>query len=181
VATLPSSISGEIPKPHGHVVPQHVSPASCLIYYAEIGVAAGLDEAWEALVDYQSWNPSFASAITTTVRGDPRETGGIVHIAERDEQGMTINSFFAETARIRPGRGLAWFVYPPVGEAFRNYLDFELVPDGESVQLQVRYYAQLRTPLEPEEAAVRTAEGDTAYLELARSFRDYVEALNTEK
>lgn len=153
-----------------------MSNINASIYYAEIDIDAPLERTWERLVDYQAWNPNFAHAKVTTIKGQRGAQGEVIHIDERDAEGAAVQEFYAETTRIEPGRRIAWFVYPLDREEFRNFVDFELVPRDGGVTFQIRYYAQVRGEFSDAELAEQTAAGDAAYVGLAKAFKEYAES-----
>jgi hypothetical protein len=142
------------------------------IYYAAIDIDTEIDRAWDLLVDYEAWNPSFAHAIVTTRTGERGAEGEVVHIDERDAAGTRVSEFYAETTRIVPGRRIAWFVYPLDGEEFRNFIDFELVPREGGVTFEIRYYAQVRGVPDTDDQRP----GDRVYADLALAFKEHCDA-----
>ncbi len=116
------------------------------IYEAQSLVTCSLPDAWRSLLDYQSWNPSFADSEVVTVKGAPRTEGEVVLIKKKllDVTGAPLPQFFAETVRLVPSRQVVWYVYPKDGDSFRNFVDFRLSETSEGVRFEIHYYAQDR-------------------------------------
>src|SRR5262245_58205337 len=98
------------------------------VYYAESLVNCTLRKAWKIMLDYQSWNPTFAEAEVIPVRGEPSTEGELVLIRKSltDVKGEPLPQFYAETVKVVPDRRIVWYVYPKEGDAFRNFVDFGL-------------------------------------------------------
>lgn len=116
-------------------------------FFPSIDIDVPLAKAWDLLIDYNAWNPSFANAVVTTVEGQPGAEGEIVDIKQYDVPGGTLQAhFFAETVRVIERHHFTWAVYPIEGDDFRNFVDFELLarPDG-GVTFYIQYFSQTRT------------------------------------
>jgi hypothetical protein len=114
------------------------------VYYAESEVECTLAKAWEILLDYPAWNPTFAGAQVSTVKGAPRTEGEVVLIRKPllDVKGEPIPEFYAETVKLAPQRHIVWYVYPKAGEDFRNFVDFGLAETAHGVRFNIYYYEQ---------------------------------------
>jgi hypothetical protein len=114
-------------------------------YHASADIDRPADTIWEALLDYQKWNPSFQGARVTRVDGGSLALGGRVLIEKTSEylDGELVPQFYAETVALdRLRYHVCWYVYPLEGNLFRNFVDFRLVPQGEKTQFEIFYYEQ---------------------------------------
>lgn len=146
------------------------------VYYAESIVRCTLAQAWEAMLDYQSWNPTFVGAQVIPVKGEPRTQGEVVLISKRltDLKGEPLPEFFAETVRVVQHRHIVWYVYPKDREGFRNFVDFCISEAAGGVRFSIQYYEQ---DLVSGELLVEHRNNNTATLEQsAAAFKTYCES-----
>jgi hypothetical protein len=121
------------------------------VYFAESLVNTTLDYAWTVMLDYQAWNPTFADAQVTLVKGQPSTEGELVLISKKylDAKGEPLPAFYCETVKIVPHRRIVWYAYPKLDNAnqmdsFRNFVDFGLTAVPGGVRFDIYYYAQNR-------------------------------------
>jgi hypothetical protein len=116
------------------------------VYYAEIVIGCELERAWERMLDYEAWNPSFQGAQVHRVRGEARAEGELVLIKKAivDSAGNPWPEFYAETVKLVPQSHVVWYLYPKEGDAMRNFVDFELTAISSAVRFNIDYYAQSR-------------------------------------
>lgn len=114
------------------------------VYYAEIFVNSTIARAWDLMLDYQAWNPSFVGADVLRMNGAHRSEGEVVQIRKRliDVDGTPLPEFYAETVKVVPYRNIVWYAYRKCGDGFRNFVDFGLSEDASGVKFRVSYYAQ---------------------------------------
>jgi hypothetical protein len=145
------------------------------VYYAQSVVRCPLTKAWETLLDYEAWNPTFVGAHVVPVRGEPRTEGELVLIRKSltDVKGEPLE-FYAETVKVSPQRHIVWYVYPKEGQAFRNFVEFGLAEAFSGVQFDIRYYAQNRLPAQ---LLIQERNATAAILrDSALAFKRYCEA-----
>jgi hypothetical protein len=114
------------------------------IYFAESWVQCPLDFAWEVLLDYEAWNPTFVGAQVQPVKGERRKVGEIVLIKKQltYANGEPLPEFYAETVAVIAPRRIIWYVHPAAGHSFRNFVDFGLSEVDRGVRFNINYYAQ---------------------------------------
>jgi hypothetical protein len=122
-----------------------MEPRKLSAFFPHISIDVPLDAAWAAMIDYNAWNPSFAFAKVTTVKGTPGAEGEVVHIDDFDADGNLRAEFYAETVRIVERHHFTWAVYPAHGDDFLNFVDFELLERPGGVEFYIQYFAQTRT------------------------------------
>jgi hypothetical protein len=146
------------------------------VYYATIAIDADLAQAWRKLLDYQSWNPTFAGANVTPVGGDFQSEGEQVLIRKllSDAKGDRLPDFYAETVKIVPQKHVVWCVYPKEGDGFRNFVDFGLSDVSPGVRFDIYYYEQ--NHLSGEDLAKHRVESQEGFDKLALAFKQYCEA-----
>jgi hypothetical protein len=154
------------------------------VYYLEIDVRCDLQRAWNWMLNYGAWNPSFVDAKVTLVRGQRQTPGELVLIRKSTsalkKAGTPLPKFYsdiefyAETVRIDPPNRLVWYLYQKDVDTSRNFVDFSLAEEFGSVKFTIRYYAQDRLP----EAALtqHRADSEAALRGIATAFKDYCEA-----
>jgi hypothetical protein len=114
------------------------------VYHAECVVECNLATAWEKLLDYVSWNPTFAGAKVVPISGEYRKEGEVVLIKKSIStvSGEPLSAFYAETVKVVPSRRIVWYVYPIEGELFRNFVDFSLAETPTGIKFAISYYEQ---------------------------------------
>lgn len=119
------------------------------VFYIEGVVAAPIGRAWELLIDYQGYNPTFEGATVTLVEG-VRDTEGEVVVIEKvdHDTGIAAPPFYCKTAKFQPpvdGRPahIVWYLWDDADE-MRNFVDFGLHQDARGVVFSINYYAQGR-------------------------------------
>jgi hypothetical protein len=153
------------------------------VYFDETVVHCDIATAWEILVDYEAWNPTFVGAQVTRIEGTPRSEGERVRIHKTysDPLGDAVPEFYAETVKIVPGRRIVWYCYAREGhtyqnqkDPFRNFVDFGLteLPSG-GVRFAIFYYAQNR--LSGESLSREREFMRSTLLGSVTAFRDYCE------
>lgn len=154
------------------------------VYYLEIDVKCDLRRAWNLMLDYEAWNPSFVGAKVTLVRGQRQTPGELVLIVKSasalKESGAPLPEFYsdiefyAETVKMDPPSRLVWYLYQKGGDTFRNFVDFSLAEESGGVRFVIHYYAQDRLP---EAALIRhRADTEAALQGIAAAFKNYCEA-----
>ncbi len=114
-------------------------------YFTAVDVHLSLDLAWEKLLNYRAWNPSFEGATVTVISGSPNTVGERVLIGKTSElmDGEPVPQFYAETIVLdHRRRQVVWYVYPTRGRLFRNFVDFRLVFQGDVVRFEISYCEQ---------------------------------------
>jgi hypothetical protein len=117
------------------------------VYYARSQLRCSLAHAWDCMISYEAWNPSFADAEVIRVRGNPREEGGLVLIRKTIPglDGQPMLPFYAETVKVERPRHFVWYLYPKDGDSLRNFVDFSLLESAAGgVEFHIQYYAQNR-------------------------------------
>lgn len=142
------------------------------VYFFEVDIALPLKQAWEKLIDYQSWNPTFAGARVTPLAGSPRTEGEVVLINKNVpyDDGKPRPEFLAITAKVVPYSHIVWYIYPTQGHNFLNFVDLQLTETPTGVKYNVNYYAQTIAADENELAAER-AKTNKALGDLALAFK----------
>jgi|RhiMethySRZTD1v2_1073278.scaffolds.fasta_scaffold02151_11 hypothetical protein len=146
---------------------------SCSVYYARSIVRCDPLSAWEILLSYEAWNPSFATAQTSRIHGTARCEGEIVRIVACPPGGDPQPAFYAETVKLVPQQHIVWHVYPEEGDSFRNFLEFGLSPRPEGVQFDIRCYARER--MSADALAKHRSDTETGLQGLALAFKEYCE------
>jgi hypothetical protein len=123
------------------------------VYFADILVKCNLDHAWEKLWEFEQWNPTFAGAQVTSIKGAAKGEGEIIGVSKKiaDPDGEPFPEFFCETVKVVPGRRVVWYAYAKEGhkyqgqtDPFRNFIDFGLTEELGGVRFNIYYYAQNR-------------------------------------
>jgi hypothetical protein len=147
------------------------------IHYAESYVACSLQQAWNLVLDYPSWNPSFVGAEVIPVSGPRGGEGEVVQIKKQLKAvtGDSLPPFYAKTVKLVPLRHIAWYVYPMEGDAetFRNFVDFGLSEVAQGLRFSVNYYAQAR--LTADLLSKQRAERDASLGRLVLAFKRHCE------
>lgn len=146
------------------------------VYYVESFVSCSLRKAWELMLDYRAWNPSFADAEVTRVSGEPNTVGEIVLIKKSllDVTGEPLPEFYAETVKLVPFNHIVWYVYPKAGDSFRNFVDFGLAESPGGVKFYIDYYAQ--NPLSGELLAKERQQSESGLRDLTLAFKNHCES-----
>lgn len=146
------------------------------VSYAASEVACDIETAWEVLLDYPAWNPTFVGATVTHVDGPVGGEGETVRISKelKDPTGTKLPAFHAETVRIVPQRHLVWYVFGDDGDPFRNFVDFGLTPTESGCRWNAYYYAQYA--VEPERLAEWAELQQRTLDETGEAFAKYCEA-----
>lgn len=150
------------------------------VYYAEAEVECSLEQAWAVLIDYQSWNPTFASGATVRhVSGIAGAEGEVVEISKTllDVTGEQLPVFFALTVKVVPHSHLCWYVYPKSQGEFRNFVDFGLRQTPGGVRFNIYYYEQNR--LSGALLAKQRVEYQAMVDSTARAFKSFCASLRT--
>lgn len=149
---------------------------SASVVYTECSIDCPIERAWERLMNYEEWNPSFAGSHITRVRGAPRTEGELVLIRKTELRinGEKYPEFYAETVKIVPQRHIVWYIYPKEGSSFRNFVDLGLTPEGKGVRLNTYYYAQ--NPLFGESLQAERNTLEAALNKNALAFKKYCES-----
>jgi hypothetical protein len=138
------------------------------VLYREGLVEAPIERAWELMIDYQGYNPTFEGATVTLVDGERGAEGEVVLIQKVDhETGAPARPFFCRTAKlIPPAPGtpahIVWYLWTDDDE-LRNFVDFGLRQDERGVVFSISDYTQDR--LEGE-ALARSRDGLASFLPL---------------
>ncbi|HEV8331161.1 MAG TPA: hypothetical protein VGQ22_07070 [Steroidobacteraceae bacterium] len=143
------------------------------IYYAHSVIHRALQDAWPLLLRYEAWNPGFAHARVTRLRGEARSEGELVLIQAMDEHGQPLPGICAETVRIVSPRHIAWFVYPADGCSFQNFLDFTLTEVSGAVRFDISWYSLDR--LSGDALLKHRKETEAGAFSLTAAFRNYCE------
>ena len=146
------------------------------VYYAQSQLACTVEQAWPRMLAYQDWNPGFVGGTVSRLRGQPASEGELVLISLVDAAGNPVPEFYAETLKVVPLRHIVWDVYPKAGEAFRNFLDFELTPAAhDRAEFRIHCYTQDRlTGALLEQQRAQSQAGLNA---LATAFREHCQEL----
>jgi hypothetical protein len=145
-------------------------------YRNEVLVNCSLELAWESLLHYPKWNPTFVGATVTRVRGSFGEEGELVLINKellKDVHGKRLPKFYAETIKVIPQHKLVWLAYPEEGLAFCDYVDFELTKTESGVRFVYCSYAQNQIPESLLEQ--QRARAQATYLSVVNGFKSYCE------
>lgn len=110
-------------------------------YYASSLVHCPLEDAWRSMVNYPAWNPGFVGSRVTRVQGDPNVEDEIVLIELVDGRGDPLPPFYAQTLNVVPWRRMVWYAHDARGNAFRNFISFELVPEPHGIVFSIHWYA----------------------------------------
>ena len=152
------------------------------VYFAESLVRCDIGMAWRILLDYTTWNPSYAGATVTRIEGAAGTEGELVLISNNwsyaERTGFP--PYYARTVKLVPGRRVVWYCYAKEGLAFqdqqdpfRNFVDFGLTPEGGGIRFLYSYYQQTR---QTDEAITRERQFLGQKLQAtAHAFRDYCE------
>jgi len=119
-------------------------PSRPSVSYVEILVRCTLQDAWTMMLDYKAWNPDFARAETTLVRGEPGSEGELTLISMLGEDRSPVSQFYAETIKVVAPYHIVWYLFPKEGDSFRNFVDFWLEETHPGVKFRIYYYAQNR-------------------------------------
>jgi hypothetical protein len=123
------------------------------VYFADIFVKCKLDHAWKRLWEFERWNPTFAGAQVTSIKGEARGEGEVILVSKRlsDPAGEPFPEFYCETVKVVPGRRVVWYAHAEKGhkyqgqtDPFRNFIDFGLTEEPGGVRFNIYYYAQNR-------------------------------------
>jgi hypothetical protein len=125
---------------------QRVVPWAASVYYVHGALNSTIEKAWTRMLNYEAWNPSFAGAHVTLIRGQRRCEGELILIKKAiiDSAGQPWPEFYAETVKLVPSQHIVWYIYPKEGDAFRNFVDFGLAEDSSGLSFNIHYYAQSR-------------------------------------
>lgn len=152
------------------------------IYFAGAVVQCSLDYAWQVLVNYEAWNPTFVDAQVRRVRGERGKPGELVLIKKHlvDTSGAPLPEFYADTVVAIAPRRIIWYVYPVAGHLFRNFVDFGLSEAGFAVRFSINYYAQSArygelTPLQQEQLNREREQSELDLQNSADAFKKYCE------
>ena len=143
------------------------------VYYAETLVNCALDVAWKLMLDYQAWNPDFATAQIERLRGEASAEGELNLIKMVGDNGEVLAEFYSETVKVVSRRHIVWYVYPKEGSAFRNFVDFWLENAESRVRFSIYYYAQ--NPVTLDTLAQQRQEMEAGLQNLAAAFKAYCE------
>ncbi len=148
-------------------------------YRAESLLTCDAESAWKPMLNYRAWNPGFVGARTTRICGEPDSAGEIVLIGLVDANGAALAEFYASTLQVVRPQRVAWYAYPKEGNAFRNFVQFALLPTAFGTVFSIDWYALDMVPDEllPEH---RTAAAG-AIEHLAIAFSTYCAALEHGK
>lgn len=150
------------------------------MYYADVFVRSSLKPAWQALLNYEAWNPTFVGAQVEPVRGIRGSEDELVLISKKVPGHAALPRFYAQTVKVIPGRRIVWYVhatdeqaYQGQKDAFRNFVDFGLTEESGGVRFSVAYYAQNR--LAGDLLASERESMDPSLREMTAAFREHCE------
>jgi len=153
------------------------------VYFADSFVKCKIAHAWGVLLEYDRWNPTFAGAQVTPIRGTARSEGELILVSKKssDPKGEPFPEFYCETVKVVPGRRIVWYAYAKEGhryqnqkDPFRNFIDFGLTEEPGGVRFDIYYYAQNR--LSGESLSTERGFMPPLLRDIAAAFRDYCEA-----
>jgi hypothetical protein len=114
------------------------------VHYVEGVVEAPIGRAWDLMIDYQGYNPTFVGATVTLLEGEPGAEGELVLIEKVDhDTGAAATPFYCRTAKVIPESHIVWYLWDDADE-LRNFVDFGLHEDERGVVFSIHYYAQGR-------------------------------------
>jgi hypothetical protein len=145
-------------------------------YRNEVHVNCSLELAWETLLHYPKWNPTFVGATVKRVRGSFGQEGELVLINKellKDVHGNRLPQFYAETIKVIPQKKLVWLAYPEEGLAFCDFVDFELTKTDSGVRFVYCSFAQNQLPESLIEQ--QRARAQATYLSVVNAFKAYCE------
>ena len=149
-------------------------------YYVTVQVECPLDSAWEHLINYRAWNPSFQDAVVEHLGGTTNAAGGRVLIRKTAEfmDSQRVPDFYADTLILDSNRHqVVWYVSPTVGRMFRNFVDFRLALLSEKrVQFEISYYEQNQLTGAALDSHRIAYEADLK--DLANAFRSHCEGIH---
>lgn len=148
-------------------------------YRAECLLTCDTETAWKPMLNYYAWNPGFVGARMTRICGTPDSAGEIVLIGLVDANGAALAEFYASTLLVVPGRRVVWYAYPKEGNAFRNFIQFALLPRADATVFSIDWYAvdMVADGLLPEHRAATAR----AIEQLTNAFRTYCAALGEHR
>jgi hypothetical protein len=146
------------------------------VYRAQSHVACPLDKAWAILLNYREWNPDFAGVQITALRGTPGAEGELVLIRDNAPYvaGEDPPEFYAETIAVRRPQYIVWRVFPKIGKAFLNLVEFRLSECSAGVEFSLAYYEQVAIAPHSVEQHRRT--WATSYEQMASTFKSFCES-----
>jgi hypothetical protein len=147
------------------------------VFYAEILIDCSVEKAWQAMLDYEAWNPTFAGGSKVTpVSGEPRSEGEVVYIEKtmKGFDGQPLPGFYAKTVKVVPHRHMVWYVHPKDCDDFRNFVDFWLDERPEGVKFSIYYYSQNR--MSSETLLEQRKFGEAVLQESVAAFKKYCES-----
>jgi hypothetical protein len=146
------------------------------VYRARSHVTCPLEKAWTILLNYPEWNPHFAGAKITAIRGNPGAEGECVLIRDNvpyvpDEDPP---EFYAETIAVRGPHNIVWRVFPKIGNTFLNIVDFSLSAGDSGVDFSLAYYEQLA--IAPHLLSEHRHTSTSAYEQTVKAFKTFCES-----
>jgi hypothetical protein len=103
-------------------------------------------QAFDWMIDYTAYNPTFAGSNVERVRGEQYAEGEVVAISKLADDGSPQTPFLCETAKFVPGERIVWYLSSPEADTARTYTDFSLRDTPEGVLFEINYFTATSDP-----------------------------------